>query len=245
MNDRLRSLVLRASVAGPISAVADVTGSPVVAGVAAAAALAIDDLINEGWKRRHDRAATALELAASLRDLDSSEFAAHVVSDDHVMELAMIVLDAATRSTDEAHFWMLAQLLAEGAFKEDSADIDEVAYVAKAVSGLTSSHLRVLRIVAAQTNPGVIRYDEMTRSIKNVTIAEPIRIDLLNLGLVMSYRADELSQQTKAAINFPHNTPGHVVFGSTTFGREVCRRLDEAAEQIRRGGGSDDHNARS
>lgn len=231
----IRELMLRMSVATPLTTAAAATGSAVAAGVSAGVALGADHLIAKGQERRRQRAATALDLAAQLRGIDSSDFAIHIASDDHILELAMMLLEAASRAADEQHFMMLAQLLAEGGFAEDEATLDEYAYVARAVAGLGVGHLQTLRTLNANRDPrreGLARYDEVTRDVPQV-LKGPVRLDLVNRNLIAGYSPNEIAANVKAELVISYDTPVPSAYALTEFGREVCRRLDEAAAVLR------------
>lgn len=243
---QVNALIVRAATSGALAGLADATDSSLAVGLAAGTGLALDQLLNNAQQKRIGRAGYAIELASAFRSVDPGEFAAHVASDDRILELSCILLDAASRAADQEHFLFLARLLADGAFAEDAAAVDSFAYVVQAVSDLSPVHLRVLRFLDAEHPAkfeGLARSSDVTAPIHSSALKEPVLSDLIGRGLIKGYTPNELSAQVKAELTISYDDRGAAGFSAyrlTLFGRDVCRRLREAGEQLKKSTESND-----
>jgi hypothetical protein len=230
--DQINKFVVRAAAAGPLAGIADATGNSLAVGAAAAAAVVINDVISAAQVRRHQRAEGAVALASRIADIDQADFAKSIVSNDHILELSMMLLEAASRTANEQHFMMLAHLLAEGSFIHDAAETDSFAYIVKTVSNLDGNHLRALKSLGEDRDKryeNLIRPEELTKYISTHSIHDSICNDLIVRNLAKGYSPNDLNAQVKAELSISYNSNGPTAYTLTSLGREVCRRLQEAA----------------
>lgn len=230
---QLESLIVRAVAAGPIAGFADLTDNSLVVGAAATTAVVVDAFISRATARRHQQIEVCLDVAAQFAKIDTADFAVRIVSNDHIMELAIMLLEAASRTADKEHFLMLAKLLADGSFIEDVAETDSFAYIARTVARLDSNHLRALKSlgeVRDSRHENYVKYNMVTRYIATSSIREAILNDVVTNGLAKGFEPNEINAQVKAELSISYDSRVPAAYSLTSFGREVYRRLKEAGE---------------
>jgi hypothetical protein len=103
---------------------------------------------HEALAHRRQRAATAVEVAATEADLTPEELLERIRADERLLELAATVIAAAAETALQAKIRALGQALARGTLATDDAQIDQERFMVDTLAGLEAPHLRALHQVS-------------------------------------------------------------------------------------------------
>jgi hypothetical protein len=220
-----------AAVVGPLAGLADATGSPLVVGAAASAAVGIDAALRKLRDLRVRRAIDTYEDAASLVGIPPEELLTRVLASEELLDLFGVCVEASTRTPLRVKRRILAQLLAEGYSEPDIAKLENRVYMARILNDLEQPHFMILRKLAAVDTAMLV---DLAALLDPPQFVDSTLSVLIRNGLIRSAH-QFLAAQYPASYSNLDNEPGAPTGGRftiTVLGRDFCRWAEDATEQL-------------
>jgi hypothetical protein len=222
--------VVTAAVVGPLAGLADATGSPLLVGVAASAAVGIDAGLRKLGELRVRRAIDTYEDAASMAGIPAEEMLTAVLATERLLDLFGVCVEASARTPLRIKRRILARLLAEGYGEPDQTKLENRVYMARILNDLEQPHFVILRELATVETATLVNLAALLDPPQFVDSTLSV---LIRNGLVRSLH-QFLSPQYPTSYSGQNNEPGAPQGGSfaiTVLGRDFCRWAQDATEQ--------------
>ena len=221
----VRAIAEAAAIGATGAEVGLVVGGPLGGAVAGgtSALLSAWTSVRRGAAQRAER---TVEHATALAGVSAEELAAWLEADPARAGLLVAVVEAAARSSSQAHLDALAHVLAHGIV--DDARVDEDALAAGALGALGPAHLQVLTIVAREDPEATQQGLTSAYTLQDVWQRRPhleTSIDALMAALV-STGAVRVDATTNARVS------GTTFYTATSFGLRCLSFLNERAAPI-------------
>lgn len=223
--------MVAAAVVGPLAGLADATGSPLVVGVAASAAVGIDAGLRKLGELRVRRAIETCEEAASMAGIPAEEMLTKVLATEGLLDLFGACVEASARTPLYVKRRILARLLAEGYCEPDQAKLENGVYMARILNDLEQPHFVVLRELASVEVATLVGLAALLDPPQFVDSTLSV---LIRNGLVRSVH-QFLSPQYPTSYAVLDEQPGAAQggrFAITVLGQDFCRWAEDATEQL-------------
>lgn len=214
-----------------MAGLADSTGSPLVVGVAASAAVGIDAGLRKLGELRIRRAIDTFEDAASMVGIPAEDMLTTVLASEVLLDLFGVCVEASARTPLRVKRWILARLLAEGYSEPDQAKLENRVYMARILNDLEQPHFLVLRELASVETETLV---DLAALLDPPQFVDSTLSVLIRNGLVRSMH-QFLSPQYPTSYSDLDDEPGAPKGGSfsiTVLGRDFCRWAEDATEQL-------------
>jgi hypothetical protein len=223
--------VVTAAVVGPLAGLADATGSPLVVGVAASAAIGIDAGLRKLGELRVKRAIDTFEDAASMVGIPAEEMLTAVLSSEKLLDLFGVCVEASARTPLRVKRWILARLLAEGYSEPDPAKLENRVYMARILNDLEQPHFVVLRELALVETATLVGLAALLDPPQFVDSALSV---LIRNGLVRGVHQFLSAQYPTSYVDLGDEpgAPDGGRFIITVLGRDFCRWAEDANERL-------------
>jgi hypothetical protein len=234
-----KDLAVEMAVGGGMAAVGAVVGGPVAAGLLQAGTPAISDLIrtimNRAGRQRVEQAERALQEASAVAEVDLQELVVQLLGDRRTAALLAAALEGASRSIAEEKIAIFGRSIANAFIAQEDAIVDTEAFFVEAFSDLEMPHIRVLLLLAADTERSsagrALSIDEISRESgpKVCPAIRPIIATLERLGLIATWREFSQGDYPPLARSGTRSSSIEVPRWSvTTFGRRCIDRLTDS-----------------
>jgi hypothetical protein len=223
--------VVAAAVVGPLAGLADATGSSLVVGVAASAAVGIDAGLRKLGELRIKRASDTYEDAAAIAGVPAEQMLTAVLASETLLDLFGVCVEASARTPLHVKRRILARLLAEGYSEPDQAKLENRVYMARILNDLEQPHFAVLRELASVEKATLV---DLAALLDPPQFVDSTLSVLIRNGLVRSLH-QLLSPRYPTSYTGQDDEPGAPQGGSfaiTVLGRDFCRWAQDATEQL-------------
>lgn len=230
-HDRPWVPMVAAAVVGPLAGLADATGSPLVVGAAASAAVGVDAAVRKLGELRLKRAIDTYEDAASMIGVSAEEMLTAVLATEGLLDLFGVCVEASARTPLRVKRRILARLLAEGYGEPDQAKLANRVYMARILNDLEQPHFVVLRELASVESASLVGLAALLNPPQFVDSTLSV---LIGNGLVRGLH-QFLSPRYPTSYSDMADDPGAPeggTFAITVLGRDFCRWAEDETEQL-------------